>query len=172
MAENDFATNGNDGMFMLQNTRWSIGSEWRLGYHDIHGYETETHFGRYIGKMQWLMPFIGFDWRYRKLGHNEVEKNLFGQTNTKDNRTQISLGVNYTLPMLIIAQAEVYQDGNIRFQLMREDIPITKRLRAGFMVNTDKEFMVDFRYIVNKNMGVRTHYDSDMGFGIGLTLNY
>lgn len=172
MAENDFATNGNDGMFMLQNTRWSIGSEWRLGYHDIHGYETETHFGRYIGKMQWLMPFIGFDWRYRKLGHNKVEKNLFGQTNTKDNRTQISLGVNYTLPMLIIAQAEVYQDGNIRFQLMREDIPITKRLRAGFMVNTDKEFMVDFRYIVNKNMGVRTHYDSDMGFGIGLTLNY
>lgn len=172
MAENDFATNGNDGMFMLQNTRWSIGSEWRLGYHDIHGYETETHIGRYIGKMQWLMPFIGFDWRYRKLGHNEVEKNLFGQTNTKDNRTQISLGVNYTLPMLIIAQAEVYQDGNIRFQLMREDIPITKRLRAGFMVNTDKEFMVDFRYIVNKNMGVRTHYDSDMGFGIGLTLNY
>ena len=172
IAENDFATNGNDGMFMLQNTRWSIGSEWRLGYHDIHGYETETHFGRYIGKMQWLMPFIGFDWRYRKLGHNEVEKNLFGQTNTKDNRTQISLGVNYTLPMLIIAQAEVYQDGNIRFQLMREDIPITKRLRAGFMVNTDKEFMVDFRYIVNKNMGVRTHYDSDMGFGIGLTLNY
>lgn len=172
MAENDFASNGNDGMFMLQNTRWSIGSEWRLGYHDIHGYETETHLGRYIGKMQWLMPFIGFDWRYRKLGHNEIEKNLFGQTNTKDNRTQISLGVNYTLPMLIIAQAEVYQDGNIRFQLMREDIPITKRLRAGFMVNTDKEFMVDFRYIATKNMGIRTHYDSDMGFGIGLTLNY
>ncbi|MES2379530.1 MAG: multicopper oxidase domain-containing protein [Bacteroidota bacterium] len=172
MAENDFATNGNDGMFMLQNTRWSIGSEWRLGYHDIHGYETETHIGRYIGKMQWLMPFIGFDWRYRKLGHNEIEQNLFGQTNTKDNRTQVSLGVNYTLPMLIIAQAEVYQDGNIRFQLMREDIPITKRLRAGFMVNTDKEFMFDLRYIVNKNMGVRTHYDSDMGFGIGLTLNY
>jgi FtsP/CotA-like multicopper oxidase with cupredoxin domain len=172
MAENDFATNGNDGMFMLQNTRWSIGSEWRLGYHDIHGYETETHIGRYIGKMQWLMPFIGFDWRYRKLGHNEIEQNLFGQTNTKDNRTQVSLGVNYTLPMLIIAQVEVYQDGNIRFQLMREDIPITKRLRAGFMVNTDKEFMFDLRYIVNKNMGVRTHYDSDMGFGIGLTLNY
>jgi FtsP/CotA-like multicopper oxidase with cupredoxin domain len=29
MAENDFATNGNDGMVMIQNTRWSIGSEWR-----------------------------------------------------------------------------------------------------------------------------------------------
>jgi FtsP/CotA-like multicopper oxidase with cupredoxin domain len=172
MAESDFANNGIDGMAMIQNTRWSIGTEWRLGYNDMHGYETETHVGRYIGKMQWIMPFIGFDWRYRKMGHNEIEKNLFGQTNTKDLRTQVSLGINYTLPMLIIAQAEVYQDGNIRFQLMREDIPITKRLRAGFMINTDKEYMVDFRYIVNKNIGFRTHYDSDMGFGIGLNLNY
>src|SRR5690606_10689104 len=34
MAENDFATNGNDGQAMLQNTRWSLGTEWRLGYHD------------------------------------------------------------------------------------------------------------------------------------------
>ena len=68
MAQNDFANNGNDGMVMVQNTRWSIGSEWRLGYNDMHGYESETHIGRYIGRMQWLMPFIGFDWRYRKLG--------------------------------------------------------------------------------------------------------
>jgi hypothetical protein len=45
MAENDIATNGNDGEAMLQNTRWSIGTEWRLGYHDHHGYEIETHLG-------------------------------------------------------------------------------------------------------------------------------
>lgn len=172
MAENDFATNGNDGMLMLQNTRWSIGSEWRLGYNDAHGYEIETHFGRYIGKMQWLMPFIGFDWRYRKFGHDEKEENIFGQTNTKDNRALLSIGVNYTLPMLVIAQFELYQDGNIRFQLMREDIPISKRMRAGFMVNTDMEYMIELRYIVNKNMGLRTHYDSDMGLGVGITLNY
>ena len=172
MGENDIATNGNDGQLMFQSTRWSIGTEWRLGYHDKHGYETETHVGRYIGKMQWLMPFVGFDWRYRKLGIDEKEENIFGQTNTKDNRTQVSLGVNYTLPMLIIAQAGVYQDGNVRLQLMREDIPVSKRIRAGFMVNTDMEYMIDLRYILNKNMGVRAHYDSDMGYGVGFTLNY
>ncbi|CAN5395801.1 hypothetical protein BH10BAC1_BH10BAC1_06000 [soil metagenome] len=172
MGENDVATNGNDGMAMLQNTRWSLMSEWRLGYNDVHGYESETHFGRYIGKMQWLMPFIGFDWRYRKFGHNEVEENLFGQTSTKDNRAQFSIGINYTLPMLIIAQAEIYQDGNLRLQLSREDIPITKRLRLGLNYNSDKEYMVDLRYILNKNLGIRTHYDSDMGFGVGLSLNY
>ncbi len=172
MAENDFATNGNDGQVMLQNTRWSIGTEWRLGYHDIHGYETETHLGRYFGKMQWLMPFVGLDWRYRKVGQEGVEKNIFGQTSTKNIRTYLSLGLNYTLPMLVMFQAEVYQDGYFRLQLMREDIPLAKRLRAGFMVNSDKEFMLDLRYILSKNVGVRMHYDSDMGFGLGCTLNY
>ncbi|MFM1756987.1 MAG: hypothetical protein RL621_1974 [Bacteroidota bacterium] len=172
MAENDFATNGNDGMVMIQNTRWSIGSEWRLGFNDMHGYESETHIGRYIGKMQWLMPFIGFDWRYRKLEKGESEKNLFGQVNTKDERRQISFGVAYVLPMLVTFQSEVYQDGNLRLQLMREDIPLSKRLRGEFMVNSDKEFMLGARYIFNKNMGLRTHYDSDMGYGIGLYFNY
>jgi CopA family copper-resistance protein len=172
MAENDFATNGNDGMLMLGNTRWSIGTEWRLGYTDAHGYESETHIGRYIGKMQWLMPFVGFDWRYRKMGMNEVESNLFGQSNTKDTRIVFSAGLNYTLPLLIIAQAEVFTDGNIRFQLERQDIPLSKRLRMGLMWNTDKEYMADLRYILTRNLSVRTHYDSDMGIGFGLNLNY
>lgn len=172
MGENDFATNGNDGMAMFSNTRWSIGTEWRLGYHDMHGYETETHIGRYIGKMQWIMPFIGFDWRYRKLGLNEVEKNLFGQESTKDERTQISVGLEYTLPMLLKFQSEIYTDGNIRLQLMREDIPVSKRLRFSFMANTDKEYMAGLRYIAGKNISVTTHYDSDMGLGFGMSLNY
>jgi hypothetical protein len=172
MAENDFASNGNDGMMMLQNTRWSIGTEWRLGYNNMHGYEIGTHIGRYVGRMQWFMPFVGFDYRYRKMGMDEREKNIFGQTNKKDNRIAASIGFNYTLPMLIVFQAEIFHDGIVRLQLMREDIPISKRLRLGFMVNTDKEYMVDLSYIINRFLRVRTHYDSDMGFGAGLSLNY
>ncbi|HTO16124.1 MAG TPA: multicopper oxidase domain-containing protein [Edaphocola sp.] len=171
MFENDFTTNGNDGMMMLQNTRWSIGTEWRLGYNDHHGYETETHIGRYIGKNQWFMPFVGFDWRYRK-HDGEVEKNIFGQSNTKDQRAVASLGFVYTLPWLVNFQAEVFHDGNVRLQLMREDIPITPRLRWAFMVNTDKEYMTGFKYIVTRNVSLSTHYDSDMGIGFGATLTY
>jgi FtsP/CotA-like multicopper oxidase with cupredoxin domain len=172
MAENDFATNGNDGMAMFHNTRWSLATEWRLGYSNMHGYESETHIGRYIGKMQWLMPFIGFDWRYREMGIDEHEKNLFKQENTKDNRAAVSLGFVYTLPMLVNFQAEVYHDGIVRFSLMRKDIPISNRMRAGFMVNTDSEYMLELRYILTRNLGVRTHYDSDMEFGVGLMFNY
>ncbi|MDQ0967828.1 CopA family copper-resistance protein [Flavobacterium sp. W4I14] len=172
MAENDFASNGNDGMAMLANTRWSIGAEWRLGYNKMHGFETETHIGRYIDRMQWLMPFVGFDWRYRKMEAGEQESNIFGQKSTKDKRSMFSVGLAYTLPMLVVAQAEVYHDGNVRLQLMREDIPISKRLRASFMVNSDKEFMGGLKFITTKYMGISAHYDSDMGFGAGLTLNY
>ncbi|MCF6140476.1 multicopper oxidase domain-containing protein [Flavobacterium sp. K77] len=172
MAENDFATNGNDGMAMLSNTRWSIGTEWRLGYKDHHGYETETHIGRYIGKMQWLMPFIGFDWRYRKMEEGKMEKNIFNQSNTKDNRSVFSAGIEYTLPMLIKAQAEVFTDGNFRFQLERMDIPVSKRVRMDLMWNTDKEYMAGLRYIIKRNFSIKTHFDSDMGLGLGVNLNY
>lgn len=172
MAENDFASNGNDGEAMFSNTRWSIGTEWRLGYNDHHGYETETHIGRYIGKNQWLMPFIGFDWRYRKMDEGEMEKNLFGQFNTKDNRSVFSAGLEYTLPMLVKAQVEVYTDGNVRLQFERKDIPLSRRLRMSLMWNTDKEYMGGLKYIVARNFGITTHYDSDMGVGFGINLNY
>jgi hypothetical protein len=76
MAQSDFATNGIDGEAMLMNARYSLGTEWRLGYNDMHGYEVETHLGRYIGKMQWLMPFVGFDWRYRRMEWTSTRKPL------------------------------------------------------------------------------------------------
>jgi hypothetical protein len=66
----------------------------------------------------------------------------------------------------------MYHDGNLRLQLMREDIPLSPRLRAAFMVNTDKEYMGGFKYIVRKNIGITTHYDSDMGIGFGVNVNY
>ncbi|TXF74827.1 copper oxidase [Chryseobacterium sp.] len=172
MAENDFATNGNDGMAMLSNTRWELGTEWRLGYNDHHGYEVETQLGRYVDRMQWLKPFIGFNYHYRKIDRENIEKNLFGQASTKDERKTFSAGIMYKLPMLVNLQAELFTDGIVRFQLMREDIPLTPRLRGAFMVNTDKEYMAGLKYLVSKNFGISTHYDSDMGWGAGLTVSY
>lgn len=172
MAQNDFASNGNDGEMMLQNTRWKLQTEWRLGYNDMHGYESEVHLGKYIGRMQWLFPYIGFDWRYRKMEEGEMEKNIFGQVNTKDKRNALCFGVQYTLPMLLIADARVDTDGKLRMQLMREDIPVSSRLRLNIMLNSDKEYMAGLRYVTTKFMSLSTHYDSDMGWGAGLTFNY
>ena len=172
MAQSAFATNSIDGQAALLSPRWMAGTEWRIGYTPKSGYETETHIGRYFGKMQWIMPFVGFDWRYRKLDEGAVEKNLFGQTNTKDNRRQFSVGLNYTLPLLLNLQTEMYQDGNVRVQLSRTDIALTRRLRMNFMGNTDKEYMLGFKYITGRHTALSAHYDSDMGAGIGVTLTY
>lgn len=172
MAENDFATNGNDGMAMIANARWELTAEWSLGYSAHHGYEAEAQIGRYVDNMQWLRPFVGYSYRYRKMHHGEMEKNLFGQRNEKDNRQAFSAGISYKLPLLVNFQGEVFSDGIVRFQLMREDIPLSPRLRGAFMVNTDKEYMAGLKYILTRNFALSTHYDSDMGWGGGFTLSY
>jgi hypothetical protein len=170
MARVGLESTGSDGEIVVANSRYRLSTEWRVGLNDRNGYESESHFGRYLGKNQWLFPYIGWDVRYRKM--DEPEKNLFGQQNTKDFRQVFHVGLEYTLPMLIVADASVDTDGRVRVQLTREDVPITRRLRFGFMVNTDKEYMAGFRYIVTKNFAFSTHYDSDMGLGAGITLSY
>ena len=170
MFQNDFATNGNGGEMMLQNTRWNFMADWHLGYTDHHGYEAETHIGRYLGRMQWLLPYVGFDWRYRIM--EQPEDNWFGQSNNKDRRQVVCFGFQYTLPLLVIADTRIDTDGRLRLQLMREDIPVSKRVRGGLMLNSDREFMAGLRYILTKNLALSTHYDSDMGWGAGVTFTY
>lgn len=181
MARIGIESNGSDGEIMLSNTRYRFTAEWRAGFDKEMGYETESHFGRYIGRNQWLFPYIGWDLRKRTVDPMDKNifgqflspaDNLFGQSNTKNLRHVFHLGVQYTLPMLVVADASLDHKGNVRFQLRREDIPISERLRFQFMVNTDKEYMAGFRYIVTKYFGLSTHYDSDMGYGAGITLNY
>ncbi len=74
--------------------------------------------------------------------------------------------------MLVTAEARADSKGKFRFQLMREDIPLTPRLRMNVMGNTDKEYMAGFRYIITKYFNLSTHYDSDMGLGAGITITY
>ena len=100
------------------------------------------------------------------------EDNLFQQRNTKDSRSALCLGVQYTLPMLLVLDARIDSDGRLRTQLMREDIPLTPRLRLDVMGNSDLEYMGRFRYVLDKTWALSAHYDSDMGFGAGVVLSY
>ncbi|HZV68948.1 MAG TPA: multicopper oxidase domain-containing protein [Saprospiraceae bacterium] len=163
-------TNGSEGEAMLANTRWKIESMWHMGYHDEHGYEAEINVGKYLGKMQWLYPYIGYDYHYRRT--EEIETTLFDQISNKNDRRAMVAGFQYTLPMLLIADARIDTDGKVRFQLGREDIPLTDRLRLSLVANTDKEYMAGLRYIVTKYFSLSTHYDSDMGWGAGITYTY
>src|SRR5450759_2565326 len=174
MAKAGIESNGSDGEAMFANTRWKASTQWHLGYQDMRGYESETMIGRYLGRMQWWYPYLGFDYHYKaEGGPNNIfgseEKNWFGQKSNKNNRETVIAGIAYTLPMLFIADFRVDGDGKFRFQLSREDVPVTSRLRFSMMINTDKEYMAGLRYIVTKYISISSHYDSDMELGAGLT---
>jgi hypothetical protein len=145
-----------------------------LSRHARH--ESETILGRYLGASQWWFPYVGFDYHYKK-EEGDITKasdyrNLFGQVSNKNHRNTFVAGVEYTLPWLLLADARIDGDGKLRFQLSRQDIPVTKRLRFSLMGNTDKGYTIGFRYILSKWFALSTHYDSDMGLGAGVTLTY
>ena len=181
-------SNGSDGELMLASTRWKASTLWHLGYHDEHGYESETMIGRYLGRMQWWYSYIGFDYHFKKEGNpadnffslegspenifGSEKNNWFAQVSNKNNRHTAVAGIAYTLPMLMVADARIDLDGKFRFQIGREDIPVTSRLRFSIMTNTDKEYMAGFRYIITKYFSLSTHYDSDMGLGAGIAFTY
>lgn len=177
MGSAGIESNGSDGQLMYGNTRWRINTLWHLGFHDRHGYESETMIGRYLGRMQWWFPYVGFDYHYKKEGgpaniFGDEGRNLFGQKSNKLSRKTVVAGIAYTLPMLFTADMRIDGSARLRFQLSREDIPITNRLRYNMMLNTDKEYMAGFRYILTKYISLSAHYDSDMGLGGGITLTY
>jgi FtsP/CotA-like multicopper oxidase with cupredoxin domain len=163
-------SNGSDGEIRFANTRWQLQTEWRVGFTKENGYESESHLGRYLGKMQWWYLYAGWDIRHRKI--DKPEKDLFGNISTKDDRRAFCIGAEYTLPLLVKAGARLDTEGKVRLQLEREDVPLSKRLRFNFMANTDKEYMAGFKYVVTKYVSLSSHYDSDMGFGAGITFTY
>jgi FtsP/CotA-like multicopper oxidase with cupredoxin domain len=178
MVRAGIETNGSDGEAMLSSNRYALQGIWHLGYSAHHGYEAELNFGRYLGVNQWWFPYIGLDYHYQKEEENDDPskagdyRNMFGQVSNKSDRKAVVLGVQYTMPWLLLADARIDSDGKFRFQLSREDIPLTARLRLALMGNSDKEYMAGLRYVVSKWFAWSTHYDSDMGLGVGITLTY
>lgn len=149
-------------------TDWYGISTW--GFRAREGFESESHFGRYIGHNQFLLVYAGWDYRYRT--SMDPESTWFGQINTRNKRGAACLGLSYMLPWFIEMDMRLDHTGIARLTFSREDIPITSRLRLWGMVNSDGEYRAGGRYIITKYIAASTHYDSDMGFGIGMMLTY
>jgi hypothetical protein len=94
------------------------------------------------------------------------------KTNSKDFRQVACVSVHYFLPLLVWSDLRLDHQGNVRLQLTREDIPLTRRLRADLTANTDREYRIDFYYILRKYMVLSGNYDSDYGWGAGLRFIY
>ena len=147
--------------------RWMNVNEFHSNYQFDH-YEGSVKVGRFLGKYQWAMPYVGF----RTNKTHDLAKTWFGQNVMPENENVAIAGIRYILPFLITADANVDHNGKVRLELGREGIPISPRIRGSFAVNSDKEFDFGLKYILQKWVSVSTNYDSEFGFGAGLTFMY
>ncbi len=160
MGETNIHSQANFGELAFSNYNHVFTGEWRVNWKG--DYETETHFMQYLGKNQFLKAIIGGDIRLRE----------DGAKNTKDNRQVFHVGFEYTLPLFIESELRLDHTGKLRFQLSRDDVALTKRLRFNWMANSDKEYLLGMKYIWTKYLSLSANYDSDFGLGGGLTLTY
>ncbi|AZA83776.1 copper oxidase [Chryseobacterium lactis] len=162
--------------------RWANLNEFHSNWNFDH-LEGSVKAGRFLGKFQWALPYVGF--RFQK-NHEIMERQMaenmgadfhgkktwFGQQKASKNKFAFIVGMQYVLPMLITADASVDQNGKVLLELSREDIPLSRRLRGNFSVNSDGEFSTGLRYIVQKWMSLSGNYDNEMGWGAGITFTY
>ncbi len=136
-----------------------LGSTYRVNYQGK--YEYQPDYQRFLDKRQFLSVFAGADIR-----------NTFQVTeNGKQVDRKVGVfGVRYLLPMFLLSELRIDHKGELRFQLTRNDIPITRRLRLSISANTDKEFNIDFDQNIGKRFYIHASYDSDYKYGTGLTI--
>lgn len=147
--------------------RWMNMNEFHSNYQFDH-FEGSVKVGRFLGKYQWAMPYVGF----RTNKTHDMAKTWFGQNVMPENQNVAIAGVRYILPFLMMADANIDHNGKVRLELSREGIPISPRIRGSFAVNSDKEFDLGLKYILQKWVSISTNYDSEFGFGAGLTFRY
>ena len=162
--------------------RWANLNEFHSNWNFDH-FEGNVKVGRFLGKFQWALPYAGF--RFQK-NHEIMERQMaedmgmdfhgkkswFGQQKASKSKASFIVGMQYVLPMLITADASVDQNGKVLLELSREDIPISRRIRGNFSINSDGEFTTGLRYILQKWLSVSGNYDNEMGWGAGVTLTY
>lgn len=162
--------------------RWANLNQFHSNW-DFDHFEGNVKMGRFLGKFQWALPYAGFriqknhEIMQRQMAEDmgmkfRGKKSWFGQQSASKDQYAFMVGVQYLLPMLITADASVDQNGKVLLELSREDIPISRRIRGNFTLNSDGEFSTGLRYILQKWLSVSGNYDNEMGWGAGLTLTY
>jgi CopA family copper-resistance protein len=159
-----FQSQGNFTNFTLAGTKWEVNENFKWNYKKL--YESETILRRFIDKRQFATVFIGTDNRREKTDEIKDGKNVTESTNLA------TAGLTYFLPMFIEAEGRIDNTGHIRLQLMRNDLELTRRARFSFSWNTDKQYMLGLKYVVAKNLALSGSYDSDYGWGGGISLIY
>ena len=80
-------------------------------------------------------------------------------------------GVRYVLPFLIEVDLKI--DSNKKIEVEFEsDLQLTERGRLEWMVDTDKDYRLEFSYELNKNFLITAVYDSEFKQGAGIRFKF
>lgn len=135
------------------------------GSANYHGeYEGELSYERYIG--DWFRPFAGTSVTREKY------YNIFNNHQTfYQNANAPVIGVRYTLPFFIESELRINTKGRVRFQLEGDEW-LLPRVMLNWNANTDKEYHLDFQYIMAKSFSLTAGWDSRYKWGGGVKLRF
>lgn len=162
-ANASFHNQGTFGTLVLSGRKFRLDQDWRSDYKK--NYDLETRFQYFLDKRQFFSVFAGAQFERNNKRNGKI-------INEIENTKVATAGFIYTFPFFINAEARFDHRGRFRFQLRREDIPITTRTRMDVYWNTDKEFGLATRYIIAKYLALSANYDFQYGFGVGLAIVY
>ncbi len=148
----------------MAGTKWELNEDFKWNYKNL--FESEAMFRRFIDKRQFLTVFIGSENRREQTNDIKDGKKVLANENVA------TAGVTYFLPLFITAEGRIDHTGHLRFQLSRNDLALTKRTRFDFSWNTDKQYTLGLKYIVARNIALTGNYDSDYGWGAGISFVY
>lgn len=157
---------GNFANLTLSGLNGQLRERWAMKWKG--DYESETYLMRFLDKRKFLTAYLEADNRYSKEKKDETGKVI--EPSKKTNLGAV--GLTYMLPLFVMIDGRVDHKGNVRFQISRRDFPLTKRIRLDGQWNTDKEYEIGMRYVINKNFSLSGNYDSDYKWGAGITLMY
>lgn len=162
-ADLGFHSQGAFGNLFLSGRKIQFNQDWRWNWKK--SYELETRFQYYLDKRQFFSVFAGAEFKDNNVLNGKVLPVM-------ERERVATLGLIYTLPFLIDAEARIDHTGKFRFQLRREDIPVTTRARLDFYWNTEREYGLNLKYIVAKYLSLSGNYDNQYGWGAGLSIVY
>lgn len=145
---------------------WQLRERWSMSWKG--DYESETYLDHFLDKRKFFRAYIESDNRYTPA--KDVKDGT--GTITAERTNVAAAGLAYLLPMFVMVDGRVDHTGKFRFQISREDFPLTKRIRLDALWNTDKEYEIGVRYIVGRYFAISANYDSDYKWGAGISLVY
>ncbi len=156
----DILSSETQGMLTLSDPLNILALEWEAGWQDVEGIDWEGNFtyGRYFNRFTTVFAGVYAE----------------GNNSDSDNQRAIA-GINYLLPGNFMSRAWIDSEGGARVTLHRE-IMLTPRLGAFGEVEYDTHdkwsSQVGLSYLISQYLSATTLWDTDYGFGAGITLRF